>query len=209
MRDKFLFIRRLAIASFASVIAISPLVASNAGAQAHERHEFGGPHEFGHPAFHTPHWVFDERFHHDHFYPALGYSVSVLPPGHVDVTFGPGHYFFHAGVWYERRGPNFVVVRPPVGIVVPVLPPAYSTVMVAGIPYYYANDIYYDAVPNGYQVIEPPVDTPVPAPPQTAAVSPASAGNWYYCESTKSYYPHVTECKEGWRTVPATPPQRK
>jgi len=167
-----------------------------------------------HEPYRTPHWEFDDRFHHDHFYPALGYSVGVLPPGNVALSFGGGRYFFHAGVWYQPMGAGFAVVRPPMGIVAPFLPPAYTTVWVGGVPYYYANDSYYALAPGGYAVVPPPAD-PSTAPPPQAAVAPsqpqaapAPAGNWYYCDSAKSYYPNVSQCAEGWRTVPSTPPPR-
>ena len=103
-------------------------------------------------------------------------------------------------------------MRPPVGVVVPVLPAGYTTVYTAGVPYYYANDVYYVQQPGGYAVAEPPMlasenpPPPSPAPQPGSAAAPGSAGNWYYCESAKAYYPYVTECKEGWRSVPATPP---
>jgi hypothetical protein len=183
---------------FATLLALAPLLAA---AQPREWH----PHAFA--PYRTPHWVFDDRFHHDHFYPSLGYSVSVLPEGHVALNFRGGRYFYHAGVWYQPSGVGYVIVRPPVGIVVPVLPPAYTTVWIGGIPYYYANDVYYVAAPGGYAVAEPPASAVATAPAPLAAAPTPAAGNWYYCDSTKSYYPYVAECKEGWRTVPATPPQ--
>jgi hypothetical protein len=203
----------------AALLGISPLFASSAGAQPHDRHEHA------HERYNTPHWVFDDRYHHNHYYPAIGYSVAVLPPGYVAVGFRSGRYFYRAGVWYQPAGPGFVVVRPPLGIVVPVLPPAYTTVWVSGVPYYYANEIYYAAVQGGYAVAQPPVDpsaaqpqppptSPVPPPPGPATQpgstsAPAPGATWYYCESSKSYYPYVAECKEGWRPVPATPPQAR
>jgi hypothetical protein len=160
--------------------------------------------------FRTPHMVFDNRFHHDHYYPRLGYNVTVLPPGHVSITFRGAPFFFHSGVWYRRSGPSFVVVRPPLGIIVPILPPGYATVVVAGRPYYYANEVYYVEASGGYAVAEAPVGVPedaAAAPPPQAGTSGAAAGSgvWYYCESSKTYYPYVSECKEGWRAVPATP----
>src|SRR5438876_1307091 len=112
--------------------------------------------------FQTPHWVFDNRFHHDHYYPALGYPVAVLPPGNVAIAFGGGRYWFHSGVWYQAAGQGYVVARPPVGIALPVLPPAYTTVWAGGVPYYYANDVYYTAVPAGYVVANPPLAEPAP-----------------------------------------------
>ena len=165
--------------------------------------------------FQTPHWVFDDRFHHNHYYPAGGYAVDVLPAGNVVVNFRSGRFWFHSGVWFQQAGPRYVVVRPPVGVLVPVLPPAYSTVYVAGVPYYYANDVYYLQQPGGYAVAEPPMlasqnPPPAAAPaPQPGSALSAVPGNWYYCESAKAYYPYVTECKEGWRSVPATPPQAR
>ena len=167
--------------------------------------------------FHTDHWVFDHRFNHNHYYPQFGYAVPAVPAGHVVLTFRGNPFFFHAGVWYRRGGSGFVVVRPPVGIIVPILPPAYSTVVVGGAPYYYANDVYYVQAPGGYAVAEPPpgVDEAAAAPaatspPQAAAgTAPSASATWYYCESSKTYYPYVSECKEGWRAVPATPPQTR
>src|SRR5882672_12559274 len=83
--------------------------------------------EFERERFHTPHWVFDDRFHHNHYYPAPGYNVTVLPAGHLAIAFRGGRYFYHSGVWFQAAGPGYIVVRPPIGVVVPVLPPAYST----------------------------------------------------------------------------------
>ena len=198
----------------ALLIALAPLMASPAHAQ--ERRGGRGP-EHGPERFHTPHWVFDDRYHHNHYYPSIGYSISLLPPGNVAVSFRNGRFFFSAGVWYQPSGPGYVVVRPPVGIVVPMLPPAYSTVWVAGAPYYYANDVYYAAGPGGYIVAAPPIVSSAPPPagapvpqappaPAPAPAAPTPSGTWYYCESAKGYYPYVLECKEGWRQVPATPP---
>jgi hypothetical protein len=83
-------------------------------------------------------------------------------------------------------------------------------VWIGGAPYYYANDVYYARAPGGYVVADPPPGAVVAEqapPPQAAAPAPAApSGTWSYCESSKSYYPYVAECREGWRSVPATPP---
>ena len=189
----------------------APLLGSLAHAQGHERRE----HE--RERFRTEHWVFDDRFHHNHYYPAPGYSVAVLPPGNLSIGFASRRFWFQSGVWFERVGPNYVVVRPPPGIVVPVLPPAATTVWVAGAPYYYANDVYYAAAPGGYMVANPPMaadagpppgaPSGAPSGPQAAASPAQQASNWYYCESAKAYYPYVVQCKEGWKQVPASPPR--
>ena len=168
--------------------------APHAGMERHEAHE----------VYRTPHWTLDQRFHHDHFYPAAGYVIGALPDGHMALRFGGGRFFYHAGVWYQPRGLGYVVVQPPVGIVAPMLPPAYTTVYAGGLPYYYANGTYYAASAQGYAVVEPPADPSALAP--QAAATPPQPATWSYCESAKRYYPYVTECPEGWRAVPATPP---
>lgn len=207
---------RLVGAGVAAVFfAAAPFVASPAHAQ--ERHR-----DHARERFHTPHWVLDDRFHHNHYYPSAGYTQSVLPAGHVAVTYRGGRFVFHSGVWFQVAGPGYLVVRPPAGIVVPMLPPAYATVWSAGVPYYYANDVYYVERPGGFAVAAPPTEAaaaPVQAPPPPAPVPqavPAPAApalsastSSYYCESAKGYYPYVSECREGWRAVPATPPQAR
>jgi hypothetical protein len=196
-------------------ILISQLDEETAKAYSQERRG-GERREIQRERFHTDHWVFDHRFNHNHYYPQFGYSIPVLPGGHIALTFRGNPFFFHSGVWYRRGGPGFVVVRPPVGIIVPILPPAYSTVVVGSVPYYYANDVYYVEAPGGYAVAEPPAGVaeaaaaPAAAPaPAVAGAAPSASATWYYCESSKTYYPYVSECKEGWRVVPATPPQAR
>jgi hypothetical protein len=123
---------------------------------------------------------------------ALLATTAILPPNAGAEPHG-GHFERHEGFdHHERLHP----MRPPIGIVVPVLPPAYTPVWIGGAPYYYdyASDSYYVAAPGGFAVAQPPA-------------APAPAGNWYYCDSAKAYYPYVSQCAEGWRTVPATPPQ--
>lgn len=178
-----------------------------AAAQAQPRRE-GREREHERPHYATPHWVFDDRYHHNHYYPAVGYAVDVLPPGNIAVHFRGASFWFHSGVWYRHVGPRYVVVRPPVGILVPVLPPGYAVVYYGGMPYYYADDVYYVQQPTGYEVVAPPPDTAPVAPPAPGAGAPSgpTSGTWYYCESAKGYYPYVTQCPEGWRSVPATPP---
>jgi hypothetical protein len=167
--------------------------------------------------YHNPHWVLDDRYRHGHYYPAPGYAVSVLPDGNVVVNYRNGRYFYHSGVWFRPLGPRYVVVRPPVGISVAVLPSGYTTLWARGVPYYYANDSYYVQGPGGYVVAEPPPDLspsaqvpPSASYPSQPAVAPPAAqpapGSWFYCESAGGYYPYVRECREGWRTVPASPP---
>jgi Family of unknown function (DUF6515) len=203
--------RTLCTTAVVAAALIAPLMAGTAQAQ-ERRYE------------RNPHFVYDSRFHHNHYYPAAGYSVTVLPSGNVGITFRGGRFFYHSGVWFRPSGPGYVVVRPPVGIAMAVLPVGYTTLWARGVPYYYANDVYYVQGPGGYVVAEAPPEAvapeqPPPAmayPPQTGFKFPSQTapdaqqpapGSWYYCESAKGYYPYVPECREGWRTVPAAPPR--
>ena len=51
---------------------------------------------------------------------------------------------------------------------------------------------------------------PAPMPIQTQPYEPPVAALpvqqfWYYCDAAKAYYPYVSSCPSGWKTVPATP----
>jgi hypothetical protein len=81
-----------------------------------------------------------------------------------------------------------------------------------GYPYaYYSDPAYYYSYRGpypGYEqryrlapLVEPPADRQY-APGQVLA----PAGNWYYCDSARGYYPYVTQCPEAWRAVSAVPP---
>ena len=73
--------------------------------------------------------------------------------------------------------------------------------------YPYNNPYYYPYSPNYY-----PPAVSVPSSPQEYIERPqrdddsTSSGIWYYCPESKSYYPYVKECPDGWQTVPAHPP---
>jgi hypothetical protein len=128
---------------------------------AHAQH-----HEFARERFHTPHWVFDDRFHHNHFYPALGYSVAVLPAGNVAVNFGGGRFWFHSGVWFQQ-GPRLCRGQAARRNRGSGLAARLHHGVGRGVPYYYANDAYYSAAPGGYVVANPPTEeaaAPTPAP---------------------------------------------
>ena len=68
-------------------------------------------------------------------------------------------------------------------------------------PWYYPPYYYY-----------PPAVVAVPAPQTTyieqgsRTAPPQRTSYWYYCEASRTYYPYVKECPEGWlRVVPQTP----
>lgn len=92
--------------------------------------------------------------------------------------------------------------------------------IVGGVYYYYPAPVYpypdpYTpavVVPGPVVVAPPAAPAPMPSMPPRPAPAPAptvQAQNlpsvWYYCEASKTYYPYVSECAAGWKTVPATP----
>jgi hypothetical protein len=117
----------------------------------------------------------DAKNGHEHVYPDRGAIVQQVPQGATVVNYAGLAYRFSDGVWYEPRGPAFMVVEPPIGLVVPNLPPFATTVASEGANYVYANDTYYRARPElgGYQVVnDPTVGTSHGAAPQLQPSEP-------------------------------------
>lgn len=85
-------------------------------------------------------------------------------------------------------------------------------VFVGGPGYYYAPGPYYYAPPPYYYpppvVIQSEPDVYIERAQMSEATGApeSSAGTWWYCPASKSYYPYVKECSSGWQEVPATPP---
>lgn len=66
-------------------------------------------------------------------------------------------------------------------------------------PYYYP---YYQPAP-----VEPPVyvqqeATPAAPAAPPAVSAPAEQGYWYFCASSRQYYPQVSSCSDAWIKVP-------
>ncbi len=79
--------------------------------------------------------------------------------------------------------------------------PGFSSGYWGGSPYssfYYSAPIY--TSPPVVIQQSPPVYIEKPPPQELAA------GYWYYCASSKSYYPYVNDCPEPWQRVSPTPP---
>ena len=72
----------------------------------------------------------------------------------------------------------------------------------AGTWYFYPGPIY--PYPDPYV---PPVLVVAQTPESVATNVQPQTQSWYYCEASKSYYPYVSNCPAGWKTVPATPPK--
>ena len=100
----------------------------------------------------------DTRFGHDHAYPDRGAIVREIPKESAVVSYAGTAYRFHDGIWYEPRGPAFMVVAPPIGLIVPSLP-SFSTVLAQrGKTVLYADDVFYQPRPDvgGYEVVNDP-----------------------------------------------------
>lgn len=69
--------------------------------------------------------------------------------------------------------------------------------------YLYSQPIY--PYPDPYR---PPVVI-LENQPQTNPTPPPPPQNWYYCEEAKDYYPYVSNCPSGWKTIPVSPPPPK
>ena len=97
-----------------------------------------------------------------------------------------GWWWFAEGQWYfyERRvGPYPLMVSD----VTYIEPLAVAPVVVA---------------PQAPVMVAP--QAPVMVAP-TMSAPPQPAQTWSYCESSKTYYPYVQSCPEGWKSVPAQP----
>lgn len=78
-----------------------------------------------------------------------------------------------------------------VGIGGPVWGPAWGPVWYPP-PYYYPPQV----------IVVPPAPPPVYIEQAEPAAQPVQAQQyWYYCKSSKGYYPYVKECPEGWQKV--------
>jgi len=70
-------------------------------------------------------------------------------------------------------------------------------------PYYYGYGPYY--YPPAPYVYEQPMVYVEKTPPPEAA--PAPTQYWYYCQSSKTYYPYVQTCATSWQRVIPNAPQ--
>jgi hypothetical protein len=88
-------------------------------------------------------------------------------------------------------------------------------------PMYYPPPHYYYPYPQTVIVAPPPSPVYIEQVPQPAVVLPQTTTTgssvapmtvpptenyWYYCPSSKAYYPYVKECPAGWQKVSPQPP---
>src|SRR6202047_4066605 len=120
----------------------------------------------------------DTRHGHDHVYPDRGAILRDLPRGALIVNYAGLSYRFHEGVWFEPRGPAFMVVEPPIGVMIPTLPSFATPVVHGKETYLYANGNFYQPRPElgGYEVVNDPGDvTPADRPGGVVGATPSGA----------------------------------
>lgn len=119
----------------------------------------------------------DTHHGHDQVYPDRGAVVRDLPRAASVVNYAGSSYWFADGVWFEPRGPAFVVTAPPIGLIVPTLPAFATAIVSAGRAYLYANDVYYRPRPDlgGYEVVNDP-EEPVVDSGGTASAAGTALG---------------------------------
>lgn len=101
-----------------------------------------------------------------------------------------------------------------VGIVIPSLTAAHHSRVGLGVyfgpgfyyspPYYYPPPVYYPSQPVIIQQQAPVYIEQIPQ--QVTPTPPQAAGDWYYCASSKTYYPYAANCPEPWQRVSPVPP---
>lgn len=113
----------------------------------------------------------DRRHGNDHVYPDRGAIVRDVPHGAAAVDYAGISFRFAGGVWYEPRGPAYIVTEPPIGVIVPALPAFATSFDSNGKRYLYANDVFYRAAPDpgGYEVVNDPEDEVARRPGPSAA----------------------------------------
>ncbi len=72
-------------------------------------------------------------------------------------------------------------------------------------PYYYPPSVYYPQTPLIIQQ-QPPVYIEKNPPSQAEVNATQTSSDWYYCASSKMYYPYTTACPEAWQRVSPVPP---
>jgi hypothetical protein len=122
----------------------------------------------------------DPHHGHNHVYPDRGAIFRDLPRRAVAVNYAGVSYRFADGIWFEPRGPAYIVVAPPIGLMVPSIPGSATTIQEHGETYLYANDVYYRPRPDlgGYEVVNDPAEaaaTTQEAAPSAAAASASAA----------------------------------
>lgn len=84
---------------------------------------------------------------------AVGSVFDTIPGNYVHVVYGGRNYYVHDGIFFNRVGNRYVVVKPVAGIRIATLPRGYTKVRIDGRTLYRFNDVTYRRVNNYYVVV--------------------------------------------------------
>jgi hypothetical protein len=88
----------------------------------------------------------------------FGHRKSFLPAGFLALTFAGLNYYYNSGLFYQRVGHEYAVIRPPLGVGISILPAGYRTIYRDRNRFYTANGIFYswDENRRNYIVVNNP-----------------------------------------------------
>lgn len=123
--------------------------------------------------------------------PRWGTTVRVVPTGTTVIKYRRTPYYFKSGIYYTRRGADYVVVRPARGLRVHALPIGYRTVVVGPANYYYYYGTFYSKAPQAeeYEVVDAPEGAVVDALPEGYEVETIDGKEYYVLDGV--YYAEV------------------
>lgn len=123
--------------------------------------------------------------------PRWGTTVRLVPKDATVIRYRRTSYYFHGGVYYTRKGSQYVVVRPVRGVRVRTLPVGYRTVVVGPANYYYYYGTFYrkpsDA--EAYEVVTAPTGAVIDALPEGYEIDTIDGKEYYVLDDT--YYAEV------------------
>lgn len=123
--------------------------------------------------------------------PRWGAAVRVVPTGATVITYKRTPYYFSKGVYYTKRGADYVVVRPVRGVRLRVLPVGYRTVLVGSATYYYYYGTFYQKSTHvdEYDVVDAPEGAVVDALPEGYEIETIDGKEYYVLDDI--YYAEV------------------
>jgi hypothetical protein len=118
-------------------------------------------------------------------------TVHVVPTGAALIKHRRTSYYFHNGVYYNRIGSDYVVVRPARGVRVRVLPVGYRTVVIGPASYYYYYGTFYTKASKAeaFEVVDAPEGAVVDALPEGYEIETIDGKEYYVLDDV--YYAEV------------------
>ncbi|GAA5524358.1 hypothetical protein Maes01_00915 [Microbulbifer aestuariivivens] len=107
---------------------------------------------------------------------SVGFTIPILPRGHLSLAVGGRPYYFHGGHFYRRANSGYIAVTAPLGAAITSLPAGAVRITLGGAVYYQYADTYYQWHParKAYQVVAAPSGLAASAPSATAPITAAS-----------------------------------